>query len=50
MDMPSHSNLKAKAIDMHGKYLYTPYLLALESCRSVNHVDPPTHLQQVTTP
>ena len=48
MDTPSHSN--PKAIDTHGNYFYTPHLLALDSCRPANHVDPPAHLQQVTTP
>ena len=46
MDMPSHP----KAIDTHGNYFYTPHHLALDLCRPVNHVDPPAHLQQATTP
>ena len=48
MDTPSHSN--PKAIDTHGNYVYTHHLLVLDSCRPVNHVDPPAYLQQVTTP
>ena len=48
MDIPSHSN--PKAIDTHGNYVYTHHLLALDSCCPVSHVDPPAHLQQVTTP
>ena len=40
----------AKARDSHGNYIYTPHLLALDSCRPVNQVELPTFLQQVTTP
>ena len=35
---------------MHGNYIYTLHLLALDSCRPVNQVELPTFLQQVTTP
>ena len=47
-DTSCYSNAKAR--DMHGNYIYTPHLLALDSCRPINQVELPTLLQQVTTP
>ena len=47
-DTSCYSNIKAR--DMHGNYIYTLHLLALDSCRPVNQVELPTFLEQVTTP